>query len=294
MNTIKVFYNDKQLHDAVSFSKSPMKPGLLIRRIALDEAYSVEQSFSAATADHLKLVHDLGYVDDVLNGDLANGFGNRSKKDAEAICYTVGNLLQAVEYAYLHDTVGWSLTSGFHHACHGSNGGFCTFDALTLAAKELFLDVGVKTLIIDEDAHYGNGCADIINMLNMGHYCRYMQSAHTHNDNNLLSYARHIRSVVEQFEPGMILYQAGADNWVGDPLGGSLTMQELYQRDLITLSIAKEYNIPIVVTLAGGYAENYEDTLRIHLNTGEAMKAVYLGQEGNPVYPVHAVELEHE
>jgi acetoin utilization deacetylase AcuC-like enzyme len=291
--TIKVFYNDKQVHDAASFSKSPLKPGLLARRIALDPAFAIRQDFTPATANHLKLVHDGAYIADVLNGTHPNGFGNRSSKDAMAICYTVGNLLDAVDYAYTHDTVAWSLTSGFHHAGYDFGGGFCTFDALTMAAEALYQDGGVKTLIIDEDAHYGNGCTDIIERRNMHRYCRYLQSAHTHHTNDLLGYARHIRRVVEEFEPGMIIYQAGADNWVCDPLGGELTMHELFERDRITFKIAKEFGIPIAVTLAGGYADDYDDTLAIHMNTGEAMKSVYLGMHAEPLFPVHAVELEH-
>ena len=75
------------------------------------------------------------------------------------------------------------------------------------------------------------------------------------------------------------MYQAGADAWAGDPLNcGGLTIGELYQRDIITLHVAKQLEIPIVVNLAGGYAENYEDTLRIHQNTGEALKEVFLGR----------------
>jgi acetoin utilization deacetylase AcuC-like enzyme len=293
MSNIKVFYNDKQVHDAASFSKSPLKPGPLSRRIALDPKFSILQDFPPATPDHLKLVHDADYVDDVLMGVRANGFGNRSIKDAAAICYTVGNLLTAMDYAYDHKTVAWSLTSGFHHAGHDFSGGFCTFDGLTLAAEQLHRDVGAKTLIIDEDAHYGNGCTDIIERLGMDRYCRYMQSEYTHSTNDLIGYARQLRSEIERFEPDMILYQAGADNWVCDPLGGTLTMQEMYERDYVTFKIVQEFNIPIAVTLAGGYAENYDDTLRIHLNTGEAMKAAYLGATPKPMYPVHAMELEH-
>jgi len=54
-------------------------------------------------------------------------------------------------------------------------------------------------------------------------------------------------------------------------------MAELYQRDMTTFHLAKLHGIPVVCNLAGGYAENFQDTLRIHLNTGEAMKEVYLG-----------------
>ena len=294
MNTrIHVFYTDKQVHDAASFSKSPLKPGLLARRIVADPGFSIQQDIAPATRENLKRVHSAEYVDGVLDGTIANGFGNRSAKDAIAITYTVGNLLAAADYAYTHDTVAWSLTSGFHHAGHDFGGAFCTFEALTLVAANFYDCDKVKTLVVDEDAHDGNGCIDIIDRLGMHGYCRYVQSRHTHRDDDLLAYARHLRTVIEQFNPGIILYQAGADNWVGDPLGGNLTMQQLYQRDIITLSIAKELNIPIVVNLAGGYADDYDHTLAIHMNTGEAIKHIYLGVPVNPLFPVHATELEH-
>ena len=41
------------------------------------------------------------------------------------------------------------------------------------------------------------------------------------------------------------------------------------------------------------YAEDYDDTLAIHMNTGEAIKHIYLGVPVNPLFPVHATELEH-
>ena len=75
------------------------------------------------------------------------------------------------------------------------------------------------------------------------------------------------------------MYQAGADDWIGDPLGGTNTVAQLYQRDVATFTLAKRRGIPVVCNLAGGYAENFQDTLCIHLNTGEAMKEVYLGTE---------------
>jgi hypothetical protein len=46
--------------------------------------------------------------------------------------------------------------------------------------------------------------------------------------------------------------------------------------------VAKRHGIPVVCNLAGGYAENYNNTLRIHRNTGEAMKEVYLDIPGKP------------
>jgi acetoin utilization deacetylase AcuC-like enzyme len=52
----------------------------------------------------------------------------------------------------------------------------------------------------------------------------------------------------------LLLYQAGADPHIDDPLGGFLTTDELAERDRIVFSVAKEIGIPVVWNLAGGSA----------------------------------------
>lgn len=293
MNTrIPVFYNEAQIHDPCSRSKSPLKPSLLAREIIKDDSFEIKSSLiGPATADRLMQTHDAAHVRAVIAGDKCDGFGNKSSKDNKAIRTTVGNFLTASEFAAglsdEHPGAVWSLTAGFHHAGHDFSGAFCTFDALTLAAYELQKFRGMKTLIVDEDAHHGNGCVDVISKMRMSSYCEYMQSAHTHLGNNLDSFERQLHNMLRIYQPDIIFYQAGADNWIGDPLGGNLTMQELYVRDVIVLQLAKDFKIPVVVNLAGGYARQYEDTLQIHMNTGAALKQVFLGVESKPVYPSH-------
>lgn len=290
-HTIPVFYSDAQVHDACSYSQSPLKPGLMARKIALDPAFEIKGGLiDAVASDRLALTHDLGHVKALIAGEKADGFGNKSKKDNRAIRTTVGNYLAAAEWAVagkreggeadiIHPGAVWSLTSGFHHAGYDSCEGFCTFNALNLAAAELSKYRGINSMIIDGDAHYGNGCVDIIRRCDQTDYLRYIQLGIDHGAGwNPSIYRAAIEKAIEAHNPGLIMYQAGADAWVGDPLGGFLTMDELYARDLITLQAAKQREIPIVVNLAGGYAAHYEDTLTIHLNTGEAMKEVFLGR----------------
>lgn len=307
---IPVFYHDEQVHDACAYSKSPLKPGLLARKIAIDTAFQItgnngkDALIYPTAADRLTQTHDAAHVRALIDGTVKDGFDNASKKDNKAIRMTVGNFLAAAEWAavgkrkggpadIVHPGVVWSLTSGFHHAHADHCGGFCTYEALTLAAFELQKFRGMKTLIVDEDAHWGDGCVSMIDRNKMQRYCEYMYSPHTHQGADLEKFERHLDIMLRVFRPDIIIYQAGADNWIGDPLGGNLTMEQLYQRDLIVFKSARYLKIPIVVNLAGGYANNYEDTLQIHMNTGEAMKHVYLGVPVNPLFPVHAAELEH-
>lgn len=289
-NPIPVFYDDKQVFDACSYSKSPLKPELLARRIALDEAFEIQGGFAPMSVDDLKLTHDPAHIDALMVGATRNGFGNRSIKEMHAIRYTAGNLLAAARHP---GDVAWSLTSGFHHAHADECGGFCTVEALTLVAELMHEEGRIRTLIVDEDAHYGDGCVAQIDHNGMHEYCGYLQSRHTHRaaSVDLNAYREQLESVIRRDRPNLMLYQAGADNWICDPLGGWLTMAEMYQRDIITLELAKRHGVKVVVNLAGGYAENYEDTLRIHMNTGEAIKEVYQGY-GAATIPVATMEME--
>jgi len=85
-----------------------------------------------------------------------------------------------------------------------------------------------------------------------------------------------LSSGLRQFEPDLLCYIAGADPYREDQLGGlSLTIEGLKQRDELVFRVARARNIPVMVTFAGGYAQNVEDTVTIHCNTVIAAKEVF-------------------
>ena len=79
-----------------------------------------------------------------------------------------------------------------------------------------------------------------------------------------------------KFKPDLICYLAGADPYREDQLGGlSMTIEGLKERDALVYRIARAEGIPVMVTLAGGYAMKLEDTVTIHCNTVVAAKEVF-------------------
>jgi acetoin utilization deacetylase AcuC-like enzyme len=81
---------------------------------------------------------------------------------------------------------------------------------------------------------------------------------------------------LSKFQPELICYVAGADPYREDQLGGlSLSIEGLKERDALVFRIAKAEGIPVMVTLAGGYAHKLEDTVTIHCNTVVAAKEVF-------------------
>jgi acetoin utilization deacetylase AcuC-like enzyme len=85
-----------------------------------------------------------------------------------------------------------------------------------------------------------------------------------------------ISSGLRQFEPDLLCYIAGADPYREDQLGGlALSLEGLKRRDDLVFRVARARDIPIMVTYAGGYARNVEDTVTIHCNTVMAAAQVF-------------------
>jgi acetoin utilization deacetylase AcuC-like enzyme len=94
-----------------------------------------------------------------------------------------------------------------------------------------------------------------------------------------------LSSGLRQFAPDLICYVAGADPFREDQLGGlNLTIEGLKQRDEIVYRAARARNIPVMVTLAGGYANRVEDTVTIHTNTVIAAAEVFRPANTQPTY----------
>jgi len=88
-----------------------------------------------------------------------------------------------------------------------------------------------------------------------------------------------LSSALRSFTPDLLCYIAGADPYREDQLGGlELTIDGLKQRDRLVFEVAKTRGIPVMVTYAGGYARNVEDTVLIHVNTIVAAKEVCRNQ----------------
>lgn len=80
----------------------------------------------------------------------------------------------------------------------------------------------------------------------------------------------------------VILYQAGADPHVDDPLGGFLSTAQLRERDRLVFVTANSLGIPIAWNLAGGYQVDsgggIQSVLDIHNNTMRECVSVYAGK----------------
>lgn len=276
---IPVFYRPEQSStEANSYSPSAGKPAQVVADWLEHLPDDIEiQSFEPVERKTLYAVHKQSYVDGVLDCKLDNGFGNRSRSVANTLPYTVGSMVAAAKHVltapqHRRLRVAVSPTSGFHHAAYNHGGGFCTFNGLMAAAAEVqSLGLAKRILILDFDNHMGDGTEDIIERKMMG--IRHITSciSYRNRDEALDCAGMLLRDQVKKYD--LILYQAGADIHIDDPLGGLLTTDEMIMRDHLVFSGAVMRNTPIVWSLAGGYNRDAKGTiepvLKLHRNTME-------------------------
>ncbi|WP_309679213.1 hypothetical protein [Polaromonas sp.] len=276
MDFIEVYYSPKQVSCPDSASPSPRKPAWVVADwIAQDFPIGIVEPLPAIRAQ-LAQAHSQNYVDGILSCELMNGFRGRQKEVADSLAWTCGSLLSAARGALNNGLVACSPTSGFHHAGVESGYGYCTFNGLMVTALALKAEGKVRRVgILDCDQHYGEGTAEIMAALSID-WIRHVSQEHWSPD-DAKPFIDKLPEVVRDFaDCDLLIYQAGADPHINDPLGGFLTTVELAERDRIVFSVAKSIGIPVVWNLAGGYQEPVSRVLEIHRNTMAACVAEYV------------------
>jgi len=263
MQTIPVFFSPEMSVDSQGYSPSASKPEKVVAEWNNAGLAIHIQSFVPVTADHLSEVHDPDHVLDVLEGRESNGHGNQILEVSQSCLWTAGSFVAATQEAIKNGQVACSPTSGFHHAGYDHCGGFCTFNGLMFAAQKMIAN-DVAVAIVDCDRHFGDGTQDIIERLHLEDrvphwtYGRDVPSGY-HRTNFETQIRQFINSFAKQAEPGgrVLLYQAGADVHVNDPLGPGptkgMTDDDMRQRDRLIFTLCRDLRIPVVWNLAGGY-----------------------------------------
>lgn len=250
-----------------------MEPGL-----ALSHGVSVVRS-SAAEKYQLARAHDLRYVEGVLARQVPNGFGNTRPDVLRQVLAANGVMIKAVQEALQEpEHVVCAPVSGFHHAAYHESAGYCTFNGLLVAVTTARVAYPVpNVLIIDGDAHYGDGTDDILMKTSMSGVTNLTHRPPVHGGPNSLNrtiWEQTIRGLLTNRQWDLVLYQAGADCHVDDPYGcGYLSDADWGYRDELVFNCCRTRKIPLVFNFAGGY--NGAKTLELHRSTLSSARALY-------------------
>ena len=251
----------------------------------------------ASDAD-LSRVHAMGYIQAVTTGTLAPAAQREigfpwSESMAERARRSVGATVDAARVA-LREGVAGNLAGGTHHAYADKGSGFCVFNDVAVAARCMQAELAVgqgpragclQVAVIDLDVHQGNGTARIFH----GDASVFTLSLHgarnfpfrkepsdldvelpdgCGDDEYLQALENALVELESRCSPGLVFYLAGADPHVGDRLGRlALSHDGLEARDRRVMDWAWQRRIPLVLTMAGGYGRDLEDTLTAQMAT---------------------------
>ena len=286
MFKIPVFFRDEQVSYPKVYSPSPRKPGEVVTDwTGRFEGRFEIQTFEPVSTQDIYRAHDIKFVDNILACKTRNGFGTCDADVAESLPYTSGSFYAACVEALKNGKVACSPTSGFHHAEYDSAEGFCTFNGLMIAARRLQKEQpGLNIAVLDLDEHYGNGTDNIINRFNLQSTVQHwtLGSSNVSERNAQWFVTDGLRAIIKEMHKKgakLLMYQAGADCHINDPLGGRFTDEQLRQRDRTVFETCKALGLPVAWNLAGGYQKgtdgSIEKVLRIHRATMDECFKVY-------------------
>jgi len=214
---------------------------------------------------------------------------------ARAHLMHVGGTILASRLA-LENGVGVNCGGGSHHAFRDHGEGFCLLNDIAIAVKKLLRARRIKrAMVIDLDAHQGNGTASIFR--GDGRVFTFsLHGAEIYPEKKEKSsldielrpgtgdraYLAALRSglprAMDRFKPDFAVYVAGADVYKGDLLGGQkLTMAGIQKRDRFVLGECRRRGVPAAVVLSGGYSARPENTAKIHAGTIKAAAFCFRG-----------------
>jgi acetoin utilization deacetylase AcuC-like enzyme len=255
-----------------------------------------------ASREQIRRVHSRAYVDAFDGGTLDPAAQRRlgfpwSPALVERAYRAVGGTLEAARAA-LDRGVAMNLAGGTHHAFADRGEGFCVFNDVAIAIRDLQAAGRIRrAAVVDLDVHQGNGT----NAIFADDASVYTFSMHgrrnfpfekvpgtldveledgTGDAEYLALLAEGLPRVLHEAAPDLVVYLAGADPHEGDALGRlRLTTDGLARRDAMVLDACRDVGLPVVVTIAGGYGRDIMTTVAVHVNTARIARDALRGPD---------------
>lgn len=290
---LKIAYHPIYKHSLPDGHRFPMAKYELLPQQLLHEGTCIEDNFFEPEIPNNKyffLVHDAEYVSDLLNITLTH-------KEARKIGFPLSEELVAREQIIadgtikaskfaLENGIAMNIAGGTHHAFTNRGEGFCMLNDQAIGARYLLEhNLASKILIVDLDVHQGNGTAEIFkedsNVFTFSMHGRTnypfikeesdldIALENETGDEKYLSILKETlpKLILEQ-EPDFIYYLCGVDVIESDKLGKlSLSMEGCKERDRFVLQTCKNFSIPVMCSMGGGYSKEIKVIVEAHANT---------------------------
>ncbi|GAB5490092.1 MAG: histone deacetylase [Phototrophicaceae bacterium] len=290
---MKAYYNDIFVLPLPDGHRFPMSKYRLLRERIIAEGIIASENLlipEGASDEQILYCHSGDYLEKVKTGTLERKEITRigfpwSLELVERSRRSSGATICAARTA-IAEGVSANLAGGTHHAGRDFGAGYSVFCDSGIAARVMQAEnLAERIAVIDCDVHQGNGTADVTR----GNDSIFTFSIHgernfpfrkisgdldigladnTGDSEYLETLEIAVERILYMFQPDLVIYQSGADPYIGDKLGKlALTKEGLAQRDKLVLEMCRSEDIPVAVTMGGGYAEDVHDIVDIHAQT---------------------------
>ncbi len=230
---------------------------------------------------------------------------NLSRKEIRAIGFPLSeNLVQrgrhisngTVQCALFSRQHGVSLNiaGGTHHSFSYKGEGFCLLNDIAIAANYLLQqNIAKKILVIDLDVHQGNGTAQIFrheprvftfSMHGEKNYPVRKETSDldiglpdkTEDEAYLKVLKQSLPPLFDQVQPDQVFYLSGVDVLATDKLGRlGMSIEGCRRRDAFVLENCKRHQVPVAVSMGGGYSERIAHIIEAHANTFRSAQEIF-------------------
>ena len=288
MNSFRLWYHPlytEGIHDEARFPKYRYQK--LLQRLEQSDQFNqiTIRTPEPILRDTLLLAHDATYVDAFLEEKLEEkemrriGLTPWTPKMIERTLCLTGGAVEATMHAVKHGGITGNMAGGTHHAHRDFGSGYCVFNDLAISAMYAIEHLGVKRVaILDLDVHQGDGTATILSNENRTrtisvHCSTNFPFRKSVSDFDLpiepnsgdVAYMEKVQEAVNlclEFEPDLVLYQAGVDGLEHDHLGKlSVTREGMRTRNQYVFEEMLNHRIPTVIFMGGGYSKPIEHTI---------------------------------
>ena len=298
---LKIAYHPIYQHNLPDGHRFPMEKYDLLPQQLIDEGTCDKENFFVPEIPNNKyffMVHDPDYVSDLMNITLnqkaARKIGFPLSEDLIAREMIIADgTIKASEFALKYG-IAMNIAGGTHHAFTNKGEGFCMLNDQAIGARYLQeKNFANKILIVDLDVHQGNGTAEIFqndasvftfSMHGKSNYPFHKEKSDLDiplengtDDHTYLSILKEVLpKLITTEQPDFIYYLCGVDVIQTDKLGKlSLTIEGCKERDRFVLQTCKDFSIPVMCSMGGGYSPDIKIIIESHANTFRLAKEIF-------------------
>ena len=243
-------------------------------------------------------VHTQQYWDDLKNLRISEKMVRRigfplSARLIERETRIAQGTIECCHFALQHG-VALNVAGGTHHAFADRGEGFCLLNDVAIAARYLLDNqLSKQILVIDLDVHQGNGTAAIFSqeprvftfsMHGQENYPLVKEASDldialptgTQDAAYLALLYETLPTLLENQKPDFVFYVSGVDILETDKLGKlKVTKEGCRRRDEFVFEQCKKRQLPVVVSMGGGYSPRIADIVEAHCNTYRTAQRLY-------------------